>query len=248
MAVTALNAKVSINHYKHTKMIATLGPATDTYEQVKEVIHSGANGLRLNFSHGSHAEHGQRIKWIRKASKELGKPVAIIQDLQGPKVRLGDFDGIINVKAGQPLQFKYLGEYEADGPIPTQYDLSRKVKRGERLYLYDGKVRTTITSVRDSIVHARVENDGILIKRKGMNLPDTDFGGDIITDKDEKDLAYGSTQDVDYVALSFVQSAQDIDDLHVRLRNLNSKAKVIAKIETKAAIDNLESIIEATAR
>lgn len=237
---------ISLDNYKRTKIVATVGPSTDSYEQVLELIARGANGLRLNFSHGDHAEHGQRIEWIRKASKELGKPVAIIQDLQGPKVRLGDFDGIINVTTGQALQFEYHCNMEATGHIPTQYDLSKKVQRGERLYLYDGKVRTTVTSVKDGVVHARAENDGILIKRKGMNLPDTDFGGDIITKKDKEDLVYGSTQDIDYVALSFVQTADDIADLRRRLKNLGSTAKIIAKIETKAAVDNLESIIMET--
>ncbi len=237
---------IALNEYKRTKIVATVGPSSDSYEAVREMIESGANGLRLNFSHGTHEEHGQRIKWIRKASKELGKPVAIIQDLQGPKVRLGDFDGIINVGTGQSLQFEYRCNYEKSGHIPTQYDLAKKVKRGERLYLFDGKVRTTITSVKDGIVHARAENDGILIKRKGMNLPDTDFGGDIITKKDKEDLVYGSTQDIDYVALSFVQTADDIHDLRKRLKNLNSNALIIAKIETKAAVDNIESIIRET--
>lgn len=246
MKLTESVPNVPINAYKRTKIVATVGPSTDSYEAVLELLRNGANGLRLNFSHGTHAEHGQRIKWIRKASKEFGKPVAIIQDLQGPKVRLGDFDSIINVRTGQSLQFRYNCAYKEGGPIPTQYDLSKKVKRGERLYLYDGKVRTTITSVKDGIVHARAENDGILIKRKGMNLPDTDFAGDIITRKDIEDLAYGSTQDIDYVALSFVQTASDIGDLRRRLRNLNSSAKVIAKIETAAAVENLEEIVQAT--
>lgn len=237
-------------NYKRTKIVATLGPSSDDYETVLEIIRSGANVLRLNFSHGTHEEHGRRIKWVRKASKELGKPVAILQDLQGPKVRLGDFDGIINVTTGQALQFKYdtkpAGELKPGAIIPTQYDLSKKAKRGERLYLYDGKVRATITSVKDGILHARAENDGILIKRKGMNLPDTDFGGDIITTKDKADMAYGSTQDIDFVALSFVQTASDIEDLRTRLKNLGSTAKIVAKIETKGAVDNLEAIMEAT--
>jgi pyruvate kinase len=245
MKLTESVPNVPLNNFKRTKIVATVGPATGSYEAVLELIKSGANGLRLNFSHGTHAEHAQFIKWIRKASKEFGKPVAIIQDLQGPKVRLGDFEDIINVAEGQSLQFKYLGAYKPGGPIPTQYDLSKKVKRGERLYLYDGKVRTTITSVKDGIVHARAENNGILIKRKGMNLPDTDFGGDIITKKDREDLAFGSTQDIDYVSLSFIQTAQDIEDLRRRLRNLNSTVKIIGKIETAAAVENLESIVEA---
>lgn len=232
--------------YKRTKIIATVGPSTDSYEAVLELINSGANGLRLNFSHGDHEEHGKRIAWIRKASKALGKPVAIIQDLQGPKVRLGDFDGFIAVEAGQSLSFKLGADYEKTGIIPMQYDLAKKVKRGERMYLYDGKVRTTVTSVKDGVVHVRVENAGILVKRKGMNLPDTDFGGDVITTKDRKDMAYGSTQDIDYVAMSFVQTADDIANLRRMLKNLGSNAKIIAKIETNAAVDNIESIVQET--
>lgn len=246
MKLTESVPNVPLERYKRTKIVATVGPSTDSYELVLELIKSGANCLRLNFSHGTHEEHGQRIKWIRKASKEFGKPVAILQDLQGPKVRLGDFDGIINVAKGQALRFEYNSKMEKTGTIPTQYDLAKKVKRGERLYLYDGKVRTTITSVKDGVVHARAENDGILIKRKGMNLPDTDFGGDIITTKDKADLVYGSTQDIDYVALSFVQTADDISDLRKRMKNLGNTAQIVAKIETKAAVDNLESIIQET--
>ncbi len=243
--VTTLQApNVAIEDYKRTKIIATAGPSTDSYELIKALISAGANGIRLNFSHGDHEEHKQRIKWIRKASSELSKPVAIIQDLQGPKIRLGDFDGIINVKAGQNILLKYRGEYKEGGPIPVQYDLSKKVKRGERLYIYDGKVRTTVTIVRDGYVHVRVENDGILIKRKGINLPDTDFEGDIITDKDRKDIVFGVDNDVDYMALSFVQSASDVRHLQRILRNHGSKAKIISKIETNAAIKNLEPIIQ----
>ncbi len=235
---------VAVEDYKRTKIIATAGPATDTYELVRALIDNGANGIRLNFSHGDYDEHLTRINWARKASKELSKPVAIIQDLQGPKIRLGDFEGIVTVKAGQQLQLQYKGEYREGGPIPVQFDLSKKVKRGERLYIYDGKVRTTITSVSDDMVHVRVENDGILIKRKGINLPDTDFGGDIITGKDKKDVVFGAAHDVDYMALSFVQTAADIRQLRTILRNHGSKAKIIAKIETNAAIDNLEAIVQ----
>lgn len=238
--------KVPIWNFKRTKIVATVGPSTDSYEAILGLLKAGANGIRLNFSHGTHEERTRQIKWVRKASKEYGKPVAIIQDLQGPKIRLGDFDGVVNVQKGQTLSFAYQADYETSGQLPTQYDLSEKVKRGERIYLYDGKVRTRVTSIRGGIVHVEAENDGILIKRKGMNLPDTDFGGDIITPKDKADLVYGSTQDIDYVALSFVQSAADIDKLRRMLRGMNSGAKVIAKIETKAAVDNMEDIVRAS--
>lgn len=235
---------VPLEQFKRTKIIATVGPASDSYKSIYDMVVAGANGLRLNFSHGTHEERVQQIEWIRRASKSYGKPVAIIQDLQGPKIRLGDFDGIINVRTGQSLQFKFKADYERSGVIPTQYDLSKKVKRGERLYLYDGKIQTKITSVTDGVVHARAENDGILIKRKGINLPDTDFAGDIITTKDRKDIAFGSTQDIDYVALSFVQTANDVVVLRKILKNLGSHAQIIAKIETRAAIENIESIIQ----
>jgi pyruvate kinase len=234
---------VPLQDFKRTKIIATVGPSTNSYEAILGLIKAGANGIRLNFSHGVPEERTRQIKWIRKASKEYGKPVAIVQDLQGPKIRLGDFDGIVNVQKGQGLSFAYLSDYEKTGHIPTQYDLSKKVKRGERIYIYDGKVKTIVSSVKDGVVRVTAENEGILIKRKGMNLPDTDFAGDIITAKDKADLVYGSSQDLDYVALSFVQSARDISNLRSLLRSLNSTAKIIAKVETKAAVDNIEEIV-----
>ncbi len=236
-------AGISLEDFKRTKIIVTVGPSINTYEAIHDVIAAGANGLRLNFSHGDNKERDKQIAWIRKASKSLNKPVAIIQDLQGPKIRLGDFEGIVNIAKGQTLSFKYQADYSQSGHLPTQYDLSKKVKRGERIYLYDGKIQSVVTSVRDGIVHVEALNDGILIKRKGMNLPDTDFEGDIITPKDRADLVYGSSQDMDYVALSFVQSVHDIEKLKKILRSMNSSAKVIAKIETKAAIDNIEEIV-----
>lgn len=235
---------VPISQYKRTKIIATIGPSTDTYEKILTLIKTGANGIRLNFSHGSHEERVQQIKWIRKASRDFGKPVAIIQDLQGPKIRLGDFEGMIAIETGQSLAFQFKADYEQSGLIPTQYDLSKKVKRGERLYLFDGKVKTIVTSVKDGVVHARAENGGYVVKRKGINLPDTDFGGDVITKKDKEDLAFGSTQDIDYVAQSFVQSADDLKNMRKLMKNLGMDAKLIVKFETKAAIDNIESIVQ----
>lgn len=228
---------------KRTKIIATVGPATNNYESILRLINAGANGMRLNFSHGTHEEKAEQIRLIRKASKELKKPVAVIQDLQGPKMRLGDFEGEFIVQEGHSFTLAYRADYERTGHLPTQYDISKKVKRGERLFLYDGKIHAKVTSVRDGVVHVRAENEGVLVKRKGLNLPDTDFGGDVITSKDKKDIAFGSTHDVDYVALSFVQTAQDIQTLRKHLRNLASSAKIIAKIETVSAVENIEEIV-----
>lgn len=243
MQQTHTAPEVPLKDFKRTKILATVGPATNSYKAITALIMAGADGIRLNFSHGTHEERTQQIEWIRKASKECGKPVAIVQDLQGPKIRLGDFEGEITVKRGQGYSFAYKSDYATSGHIPTQYDLSKKVKRGERIFLYDGRVRMTVTSVREDVVRAEAVNDGVLIKRKGMNLPDTDFAGDIITPKDKADLIYGSAQDIDYVALSFVQKAEDISHLRTLLRGMNSSAKIIAKIETKAAVDNIEEIV-----
>src|SRR3989344_6842485 len=236
---------VPLKNFKRTKIIATVGPSTNTYEIILKLIKAGANGLRLNFSHGTESERIQQIKWIRAAAEEYGKPVAIIQDLQGPKMRLGDFEGTVTVQTGQDLAFGYQADYERTGQIPTQYDLSKKVKRGERLYLFDGKVHTVVTGVKDGVVHVRAENSGILLRRKGINLPDTDFAGDIITAKDRKDIAFGTEHDVDYVAMSFVQTAEDVYKLRGVLKTLGSTARIIAKIETKSAVDNIEEIMQA---
>lgn len=235
--------QVSLEDYKRTKIIATVGPSVDSYEKILALIESGANGLRFNMSHGTHEERVRQTKWIRKASKVVGKPVAIVLDLQGPKVRLGDFEGMVNVERGQSLQLQYKADYEKTGILPTQYDLSKKVKRGERLYMFDGRIRSTVTSVKDGIVHVRIENNGVLVKRKGINLPDTDFGGDVITAKDKQDLAFGSTQDVDYVAQSFVQSADDLRAMRRLMANYNMNAQLIVKFETRAAIASMEAIV-----
>lgn len=243
---TELAPKVSIKHFKRTKIIATVGPATHSEQSIYDLIDAGVNGVRLNFSHGTQEDHAKCIPWARKAGEALGKPVAIIQDLQGPKIRLGDFDGVITVETGQHLSFAYQADYAASGHIPTQYDLSTKVKAGEPMYLFDGKVRTEITAVRDGVVYATARNAGLLIKRKGINLPDTDFGGDILTPKDMDDILFGVKQDFDYVALSFVQTADDVERLREILKEHHSSAKIIVKVETKAAVKNIEAIVRAT--
>ncbi|HSX29589.1 MAG TPA: pyruvate kinase [Candidatus Saccharimonadales bacterium] len=246
MNATTKVPQVPLQAFKRTKIIATIGPATDNYESVYKLLEAGVNVIRLNFSHGTHEEHAARIPWVRRASAEVGKPVAVIQDLQGPKIRLGDFDGVIPVRAGQELILAYGVDYVEGGAIPIQYDLSKKVKAGERLYIFDGKVRTEVIKVAPGALHVMVKNDGILIKRKGINVPDTDFGGDILSKKDLKDLAFGATQDIDYVAMSFVQGPEDIHRLRKLLKQHGSSAKIIVKFETKAAVETMEEIVQCT--
>ncbi len=234
--------------FKRTKILATLGPSTNTSEIVERLIAAGVNGFRLNFSHGTHEERDEQLPWIREASAKAGKPVAILQDLQGPKIRLGNLTENTSVKKGDEIVLDYSAEHEGL-TFPVQYNLASKVKVGEPIYIFDGKVRTTVVDIpSDTAIKLRVENDGVLMSRKGINLPDTDFGGDILTPKDLKDIEYGAKQDIDSVALSFVQSAEDINNLRQILVGLGSTAQIIAKVETKAAIKDeaLEAIVKAS--
>ena len=237
--------------FKRTKILATIGPSTNTAEKVEEVIMAGVNGCRLNCSHGSNEERDQQIKWIRAAAAKKGRSVAILQDLQGPKIRLGILkDNHLDVKVGDELILESK-DFEHDGgmTVPVQYNLAEKVRIGEPLSMFDGKVKSEVIEiVSDTAIKVKILNDGFIMSRKGLNLPDTDFGGDILTPKDLADIEYGASSDYDYVSLSFVQSASDIQKLKQLLLSYGSTAKVVAKIETKKAIEseeNLEAIVKA---
>jgi pyruvate kinase len=213
--------------YKRTKILATIGPASDSEEMIEKLISGGINGARLNFSHGSYQEHADKITKIREISAKLGKNVAILQDLQGPKIQ----------------------QHDGSANLPVQYNLAEKVKVGEPVYIFDGKVRTEVVEILSgTAIKLKVLNKGTLMSRKGLNLPDTDFGGDVITEKDMRDIEFGATQDIDYVAMSFVQTAEDIENVRQILASHNSTAQVIAKIETKKAVsdEELEKIVLAS--
>lgn len=238
--------------FKRTKILATIGPATNSAEKIEEVIIAGANGCRLNCSHGSNEERDQQIKWIRAAAEKKGRSVAILQDLQGPKIRLGFLkDNHLDLKKDDEVILES-EEFEHDGglTIPVQYNLAEKVKIGEPLSMFDGKIKAEIIEiVSKTAIKVRILNDGFIMSKKGLNLPDTDFGGDILTPKDLADIEYGAGCDYDYVSLSFVQKASDILKLKQILLSHGSTAKVVAKIETKKAIEseeNLEEIVKAS--
>jgi len=237
--------------FKRTKILATIGPATNSAEKVEAVIMAGANGCRLNCSHGSNEERDQQIKWIREAAAKKGRSVAILQDLQGPKIRLGFLkDNHLDLKKDDELILE-AKDFEHDGgmTVPVQYNLAEKVKIGEPLSMFDGKIKSRVIEIlSETAIKVKILNDGFIMSRKGLNLPETDFGGDILTPKDLADVEYGANCDYDYVSLSFVQSATDILKLKQILLSYGSTAKVIAKIETKKAIEseeNLESIVKA---
>ena len=234
--------------FKRTKILATLGPKTNSREMVEKLALAGVNGFRMNFGHGTYEERDQQIAWIRQATEKTGKPVAILQDLQGPKIRLGKLDYDVTVVDGDELILDFTATHD-HFILPIQYNLADKIIPGERLYIFDGKIRTTVIEiVSDTAIKVRVENHGVITSRKGINIPDTDFAGDILTPKDMADIEFGASRDIDYVALSFVQSADDIDILRQILLANGSTAQIIAKIETKSAIvdETLEEIVKAS--
>lgn len=238
--------------FKRTKILATVGPSVFAEEKLKEMVYAGVNGFRLNFSHGNYEERDEQLKTIRKYAAERGKSVAILQDLQGPKIRLGVLKGNhLDVKAGDELILDHsLEEHDGGKTLPVQYNLAEKVSVGEPISLFDGKVRAEILEITSkSAIRIRIENDGFLMSRKGINLPDTDLGGDIITEKDMADIEFGASRDFDFVAMSFIQSAEDINKLRQILVSHGSTAQIVAKIETKKAIESdevMEEIVKAT--
>lgn len=237
--------------FKRTKILATIGPAVSSEEQINDLIMAGVNGCRLNFSHGDNDTRDKQIAWVRKAAARKGRSVAMIQDLQGPKIRLGLIkNNHYDIKEGDKIVLdSALTEHKGDHKLPVQYNLATKVKVGEPIYMFDGKIRTHVTKiVSETAIEVVAENDGFVMNNKGLNLPDTDFGGDILTPKDLADIDFGVTRDFDYVALSFVQCADDIRKLRDILRSKGSSARIIAKIETKKAIESdkaLEAIVKA---
>lgn len=238
--------------FKRTKILATVGPAVFAEEKIKDMVYAGVNGFRLNFSHGNYEERDEQIRVIRKYAAERGKTVAIVQDLQGPKIRLGEIkDNRMDLKAGDEIILDHaVNEHDGGTTLPVQYNLAEKVKVGEPIFMFDGKIRTEVTEiVSKTAVKVKVENDGFIMSRKGINLPDTDLGGDIITEKDMADIEFGASRDFDFVAMSFIQSAEDIEKLRQILVSHGSTAQIIAKIETKKAIENdevMEEIVKAT--
>lgn len=238
--------------FKRTKILATIGPSVFTQEKIEELIMAGVNGCRLNFSHGSYEERDEQIKWIRAAAQKKGRSVAILQDLQGPKIRLGELkDNHFDVKAGDELILdSSIEKHDGTNMLPVQYNLAERMKVGEPLFMFDGKIKSEVVEiVSKTAIKVKVLNDGFLMSKKGLNLPDTDFGGDVITEKDMADIEFGAGRDFDYVAMSFVQSAEDIEKLRQILLSHGSSAQIIAKIETKKAIESdekMEEIVKAT--
>ncbi len=229
---------------RRVKIVITLGPASLDFEMIKSLILTGVNVFRLNFSHGDHQSHSQSIQKIRQASEELGREVAILQDISGPKVRIGKVDGVLKLHHGETLVLAK----EADPSDSKVLDISYPaiidmVNIGEEVYFADGTIRSVVVEKTSQRLSLKLLTDGELSSHKGVNFPHTKLEISAITAKDEKDLAFGSRHDIDIVALSFVQHKEDIIKAKQIMKQHNFDPTIIAKIETTRAIENLDEIL-----
>lgn len=231
---------------QNTKFVCTIGPASEDLKTLEKMIHAGMDCARLNFSHGTYKNHAKLVKNIRKVAKKTGVPVAIMQDLQGPKIRIGNIKkGGIDVKKNSEITLTC--SKNPKNKIPVQYkNLCKDVKKGNILLVDDGMIELKVIKVKNNDIICRVLNTGTIKKNKGINVPDAKISINPITEKDKKDLKFGLKQDIDYVALSFVSEAKNIHDLRKLINKHNKNVKIIAKIERSEAVKNLEEIIEAS--
>ncbi len=232
---------------RRTKIVATIGPATESPERIKQLVEAGATTFRLNFSHGDHDEHSRRIETIRKVSKELGVHIGILQDLQGPKIRLGRFKcGPITLATGDKFSLT-AKEVECCQEIAnvTYHKLADEVVSGSRILLDDGRVEMQVESVNkhEKCLNCIVTVGGVLSNNKGVNFPDVQLSVRALTQKDKEDLAFGLTKGVDWVALSFVRNPTDMQEIKELINHHGHNTPVIAKIEKFEAIDQIDAIL-----
>lgn len=230
---------------RRTKIVATIGPATRSRENLRRAIQSGMNVARLNFSHGTHEDHLQVIKDLRELSAEMHAPLTILQDLQGPKIRVGRFEtGSIELVEGERVTLTTEKVQGKAGLIPSDFpDLPKASKPGGRIMLDDGLMELRIDSVDGPRVEATVIFGGTLKDRKGMNIPGGELAVECMTEKDLADLDFGLANGVDYVALSFVRRGDDIRQLQDIIKKKAPGTRIVAKIEMLEALENLEDIV-----
>ena len=232
---------------RRTKIVATVGPASQKEACLQLLLAAGVDVVRLNFSHGTHEEHKQAIQDTRRLARDLGRPVAVLQDLQGPRLRIGKFKGgSVQLRSGQIFTFSTREvEGSADQVSINYAKLPDEVRSGDTVLLDDGRIRLRIVEVSGADVKCRVEEGGLLASRKGMNLPGVELNTPPFTEKDRRDLEFGLHMGVDFVALSFVRGPQDARALRELMTGMGKKTPIIAKIERAQAVDALEEILRA---
>jgi pyruvate kinase len=233
--------------YNKTKIVATVGPASNSKDMLRALVKEGVDVFRLNFSHGSHEDHLKVVKAVREINLELGSTVSLLQDLQGPKIRVQEMQPDTVIERGQELIIttrQLLGNREI---VSTSYtNLPKDVKFGDMILVDDGKIELKVKEVRDIDVVTEVVYGGSLKSRKGINLPFTKVSAPSLTEKDLKDLEFGLENDIDWIALSFVRKASDIQALRELINARKANSRIVAKIEKPEALTNIDEIIAAT--
>jgi pyruvate kinase len=233
--------------YNKTKIVATVGPASNSKEMLRSLVKEGVDVFRLNFSHGTHDDHLKVVKNIREINKEMGSTVSILLDLQGPKIRIQIMEDGVVLERGQELTITQRELVGNNKIVSTSYkELPRDVKIGDTILVDDGKIELKVKEVKDIDVITEVVYGGPLKSRKGINLPFTKVSAPSLTEKDYADLLFGIKNNVDWIALSFVRKAYDIEHLRGIIDEHKSTARIVAKIEKPEALSNIDEIIAAT--
>jgi pyruvate kinase len=238
-----------MNQQRRAKIVATIGPATDTEESLEALLAAGVDVVRLNFSHGTHPEHARRLRMVRDIAERLRRPIAIMLDLQGPKIRTGTLIGgePVTLRRGQTFA---ITTHEIEGTaerVSTTYPgLPGDCRPGDTVLVDDGKIKLIVTHSEPSEVTFQVVDGGILKEHKGINLPGVAVSAPALSDKDEEDLAFGLEQGVDLVALSFVREASDLHQARAFMQRRGKVVPLISKLEKPQAIDHLDAIIAAS--
>ncbi|MBI3164504.1 MAG: pyruvate kinase [Anaerolineales bacterium] len=236
---------------RNVKIVATIGPASDSTAELEALINAGMNVARLNFSHGTHEQHRERVSRIREAARRLKKPVGILQDLQGPKIRVGRLEAPLQLSVGEEVSlYATQDEPPTNGHqiIPVDFrELFDSVRDGDKLLLDDGRLALQVLTAEGRVVHARVLVGGALFSHKGINLPGVKLRIAGFTEKDKADLAFGISQNVDAVAISFVRSAEDVKTVREAIREYSAGKReplLIAKLEKPEALNELNEILD----
>ena len=230
---------------RKTKIVITLGPSTSELEMIKTLIQTGVNVFRLNFSHGDYETHANNIRMIREASLALDSEVAILQDISGPKVRIGQIEGVLELNKGDMLTLSKTVNENDERVLDLSYPLIiDMVNIGEEVFFADGTIKTVVVDKTEDSLQLELLNDGELTSKKGVNFPKTNLGISAITEKDEADIAFGAKHDIDIVALSFVQTKEDILKAKSIMQMHDFDPFIVSKIETGNAIENLKEILE----
>ncbi len=236
--------------FHKTKIMSTVGPAIGAVEKLEEVVKAGANAFRLNFSHGNHAAHLESIKAIRKVEERLGIAIPIVADIQGPKIRVGDLPGdVISLINGREVRLAHETHWKKMGKpadlIPIQYrTLAKDVQKGDTILFDDGLLKVNVIETKEHVVRCLVSVGGLLKSRKGLNLPNVHISQPALTPKDKKDIVFAVKNACDYLAISFVRTANDILAARTLVQKHKGEQFIIAKIEKPEALVNIQKIIE----